>query len=534
MSFYTAKQINELRTAAQFYKLDAPAEFWTKTAMELKKCCNGAGEEAGASIDLTGITEPDSTVVPEGFTFIGNRNGSPESFNGTAQLYDTAALEITLIDDYVYEGVITYLVPNGFYQGTTMQIDLTENGLTPDNIKDGITILGVTGNYAGSGPSIDATGVSDADPYVIPYGMTFIGKSPEDGSLIKVTGQAERFDGVNFVSVEDVFRDDGNGQYTLGVSLDDGFYSDYAVDIDLTEAGLDAANIKYGSTICTIAGTFTKEDTNPAEAGDILNGKIAFVNGTKVTGTLVIPESTGGTEFYECSSVISGGTIDPDKVKKFKLTGTINTTYEQKVFLNVEYIVCDDTKIGSARSWCDSNENFFLNSNTNGWSFWETSIADNTLTTTESNPFTANTWTGMDVESANLTFEILEYGDNESIPGNSLSWSGYKMVWNTDKWQRESDTPTEGLTVTGYTPEVGKVYSADTTIEIAQMFAGGSGSGGDGEATAKAVGIRVSLSNGMSPELWGDYYPVADEYNNKLMYNQQDGACCIVHRGELW
>jgi hypothetical protein len=35
----------------------------------------------------------------------------------------------------------------------------------------------------------------------------------------------------------------------------------------------------------------------------------------------------------------------------------------------------------------------------------------------------------MDVESANLIFEILEYGDNEPIPGNSLSWSGYKMTW---------------------------------------------------------------------------------------------------------
>lgn len=44
--FYTAKQINELRTAAQFYKLNAPRNFWVKTAMELKKCCNGAGAEA--------------------------------------------------------------------------------------------------------------------------------------------------------------------------------------------------------------------------------------------------------------------------------------------------------------------------------------------------------------------------------------------------------------------------------------------------------------------------------------------------------
>ena len=44
--FYTAKQINELRIEAQFYKLSAPYAFWSKTAMELKKVCNGAGSEA--------------------------------------------------------------------------------------------------------------------------------------------------------------------------------------------------------------------------------------------------------------------------------------------------------------------------------------------------------------------------------------------------------------------------------------------------------------------------------------------------------
>lgn len=44
-TFYTSKQINELRTSSQHYKLDAPAVFWTKTAMELKKVCNGAGTD---------------------------------------------------------------------------------------------------------------------------------------------------------------------------------------------------------------------------------------------------------------------------------------------------------------------------------------------------------------------------------------------------------------------------------------------------------------------------------------------------------
>lgn len=44
-TFYTAKEINELRTSCQHYKLEAPAVFWTKTAVELQEVCNGAGPD---------------------------------------------------------------------------------------------------------------------------------------------------------------------------------------------------------------------------------------------------------------------------------------------------------------------------------------------------------------------------------------------------------------------------------------------------------------------------------------------------------
>ena len=44
-TFYTAKQINELRIEAQLYKLSAPAEFWCSTASVLQKACNGCGPE---------------------------------------------------------------------------------------------------------------------------------------------------------------------------------------------------------------------------------------------------------------------------------------------------------------------------------------------------------------------------------------------------------------------------------------------------------------------------------------------------------
>lgn len=54
--FYTAHEINHLRTAAQYYKLDAPAEFWQKVADELKYACNGAGPDRWSEIKRRALT----------------------------------------------------------------------------------------------------------------------------------------------------------------------------------------------------------------------------------------------------------------------------------------------------------------------------------------------------------------------------------------------------------------------------------------------------------------------------------------------
>lgn len=54
--FYTTKEINQLRTAAQHFKLDAPQEFWEKTAATLKKYCNGAGPERWNDLKRKALT----------------------------------------------------------------------------------------------------------------------------------------------------------------------------------------------------------------------------------------------------------------------------------------------------------------------------------------------------------------------------------------------------------------------------------------------------------------------------------------------
>lgn len=46
MPFYTENEINELKAAALYYKLDAPQAFWWGEAEKLMDYCNGIGPEA--------------------------------------------------------------------------------------------------------------------------------------------------------------------------------------------------------------------------------------------------------------------------------------------------------------------------------------------------------------------------------------------------------------------------------------------------------------------------------------------------------
>lgn len=52
------------------------------------------------------------------------------------------------------------------------------------------------------------------------------------------------------------------------------------------EPSLTAGNIKTGVTVFGVPGTYTYESSSPATSGEILTGKIAYVNGSKITGTM--------------------------------------------------------------------------------------------------------------------------------------------------------------------------------------------------------------------------------------------------------
>lgn len=81
------------------------------------------------------------------------------------------------------------------------------------------------------------------------------------------------------------------GQYLTGIQTIKG------------DANLVAANIASGVSIFGIAGTHSSIDTSDATAtdADIVSGKTAYVNGSKVTGTLVVQNYYTGTTVPESS-----------------------------------------------------------------------------------------------------------------------------------------------------------------------------------------------------------------------------------------
>lgn len=70
------------------------------------------------------------------------------------------------------------------------------------------------------------------------------------------------------------------------------------------DADLVAGNIKAGSNIFNVSGTFTSDAT--AAASDILNGETAYVNGSKVTGTLVLQTVYTGSSAPSSSIGVNG------------------------------------------------------------------------------------------------------------------------------------------------------------------------------------------------------------------------------------
>ena len=126
------------------------------------------------------------------------------------------------------------------------------------NIKTGITIFGITGTYdVEAGNPIAAARLKTGD-------VGFVNGAKVTGNGTKLLSPASEV-------------------------VEAGYYA--ATTLSTVDADLATANIKAGVTVFGIVGKTevvdTTEAVTPAAEGDIALGKVAWVNGTKVTGTKV-------------------------------------------------------------------------------------------------------------------------------------------------------------------------------------------------------------------------------------------------------
>lgn len=193
---------------------------------------------------------------------------------------------------------------NKYYSKVTVAGD---TNLVAENIKQDVTIFGVTGSYAGLNTS-DANATA-AD---IRTGKTaYVNGQKLTGSYAAVDSSDATATAADIVS--------GKTAYVNNAKV-----SGTHVDLNTSDATATAANIDEGKTAYVkgskITGTSTKVDTTDADAtaANIDNGKTAYVKGVKIVGTSTKVDTTDANAV--ATDILSGKTA---YVNGVKVTGSI-------------------------------------------------------------------------------------------------------------------------------------------------------------------------------------------------------------------
>lgn len=202
-------------------------------------------------------------------------------------------------------GTADITITSGVYLSEAQTIKGDSN-LTASNIKAGVSIFGVGGTFTS-----DATAEAE---HILAGKTAYV-----DGK--KITGTIEELmfsapGPTNIIHISHGYNP-SDKEITVGTAVDGGFLTPGTTSHTIPESSyltsplviegdsdLTASNIKSGISIFNVSGTFTSDAT--ATASDIANGKTAYVDGQKVTGT------GGGTYFYKCAGV----TVAPEGVSK--------------------------------------------------------------------------------------------------------------------------------------------------------------------------------------------------------------------------
>lgn len=151
-----------------------------------------------------------------------------------------------------------YTIPEGYHNGLG-KVKAAITGLIASVLKVGATVGGVNGTYTSDANASAGHILSTITAYV--NGAKITGSMPNRGSVgtVNLTAEAQ--------------------EYTIAEGYHNGLGK-----VKAAIAGLVAGVIKAGTTVGGIVGTYTSDAT--AIASQILSGVTAYVNGSKVTGTM--------------------------------------------------------------------------------------------------------------------------------------------------------------------------------------------------------------------------------------------------------
>lgn len=175
---------------------------------------------------------------------------------------------------------------NGFTQVIVNPVTAAiDNNITPENIKNGVNILGITGNLDIGINTSDANAsandiLSGKTAYV--NGVKLVGNIPV----------ANGYEWAQFG--EDTSGMNGSNYQATAVFGSMAFPDGGGVFVNIPQAyiassaNLTANKVKAGETVLGVTGNYSGIDTSDATAtaADIILNKTAYVNGVKLTGTL--------------------------------------------------------------------------------------------------------------------------------------------------------------------------------------------------------------------------------------------------------
>ena len=185
--------------------------------------------------------------------------------------------------------------------------------------------------------------------------------------------------------------------------------------------------------------------------------------GVSIFGIVGTLESSGGTsaEYYKCASVDTGGTVLDEST-------LIASGFGTRYGFEVDGTYTLRSGSGTDRVYVKGSIMLSYNTGSSCWEFTAPDFEPDPLALTSAScetPWDATSW----ITVAGSPLSGATVSRSETTTSGS-TWSGYKAVFDssTGTWSFESDV-TEGLEYKGLTPVVSKIYSADTTVQIAYL-----------------------------------------------------------------